>query len=150
MHKKLLAVIILASILAACMFISCSGQGEPPEGMISINGEEKKLAKGSYQWTTRYMLSSQTVGTDAASPNQMAEYIKAIQIEKQTIAAVVFKDGSKPVLHAYIWKQNERSAELATKDNQLVLPTEKGKHVIEITAKWPKGNASYTFVAEVK
>lgn len=150
MGKKFVAIIILAILAAVFMFTSCSGQGEPPEAAIKINSKDIELERGSYQWTSRYMLSYNTVGTDAASPSQMAEHIKAVQINKKSFGLLSFKSHFPPEIHAYLWKKEDRGKELTIKNNQLTLPTEKGRHVIEIEAQWQNGDVSYTFVVEVK
>ncbi|MTT30721.1 hypothetical protein GMB86_01670 [Terrilactibacillus sp. BCM23-1] len=76
--------------------------------------------------------------------------MKRVKIKHHTAASIQVKDHSKPKLSAYEWVSDDQRHELSVKNNALTLPNETGKHVIEITADWPNGNASYTFVVEVE
>lgn len=150
MGKKFIVIIIFAVLASVVMIKFFSGQGEPPEAFIKINGKDIALERGSYQWTSRYMLSYSTEIADAASPNQMAEHMEAVGIKQKSVGEITFSDDSNPKIHAYIWSSSERSKALTMKNNKLILPTEPGKHVIEVESIWKKGNASYVFVVETQ
>ncbi|WP_143001412.1 hypothetical protein [Tenuibacillus multivorans] len=73
------------------------------------------------------------------------------EIVRPNAAAIIeFDDGSKPKLSGYLWEDESHGSELSSKQNKITLPSEKGKHIIEIPAEWAKGEASYTFVVEVQ
>ncbi|PKG23134.1 hypothetical protein [Niallia nealsonii] len=150
MGKKFMVIIIFAVLAAVLVFRFCSSQGEPPEAFIKINGKDITMKRGSYQWTSRYLLSYSTEIADAASPNQIAENMEAVGIKQKSVGDIAFHDDSNPKIHAYIWSGTERSKELTIKNNKLTLPAELGKHVIEVETKWKKGNASYTFVVDIQ
>lgn len=125
-------------------------QKEPPKAMVMINGETFKTTRGSYHWEIKHGSTVEAIIADAASPNQIAENMKAIMAESNTEAGITFGDGSIPQLHAYVWNEKGRKNALQVKKMNVTLPGKKGKHTIEIAAKWNNGNSSNTFVVEVK
>ncbi|WP_099157133.1 hypothetical protein [Virgibacillus ndiopensis] len=154
---KINQCIMFFFMLLFCITAGCSNvtkevptKEEPPEAKVQINDKNIQTTKGSYSWETKGLLSNSSVIADAAAPYQLAEDMAAKLVEKGSIANVKFTDGSKPQLEAYIWEEEVRGKRLSLNESKLTLPSQSGKHVIEIFANWPNGDASYTFVAEVQ
>jgi len=147
--KKYLFAILMLFLL---IIVGCSSETkeEPPEAIVKINGENIETAKGTYQWETKGLFSNNSVIADAAAPFQIAEDMKAKIVEQSSVANIEFNDDSQPQLHTYLWEEEKRGEELPLNQHQITLPSEKGKYVIEISAVWLNGDASYTFVVEVQ
>lgn len=122
---------------------------EPPAAFVKIKDEKIEIAKGSYRWETKGLFSNHAVIADASAPFQLAEDLN-VNVVSNSGADVAFSDGSEPQVHAYVWEGEQRGKELSWKHDQLSLPSEKGKYVIELSAEWLNGEASYTFVIERK
>lgn len=148
-NKKYFFTILMLFLL---IVVGCSNETkeEPPEAIVKINDENIETARGTYQWEKKRLLSNTTVIADAAAPFQIAEDMKAKIVEQSSVANVEFNDGSQPQLQAYLWEGEKRGEELPLNQHYITLPSEKGKYVIEINAKWSNGDSSYTFVVEVQ
>ncbi|WP_141992578.1 hypothetical protein [Bacillus sp. B4EP4a] len=148
-NKKYFFAILMLFLL---IVVGCSNETkeEPPEAIVKINDENIETARGTYQWEKKRLLSNTTVIADAAAPIQIAEDMKAKIVEQSSVANVEFNDGSQPQLQAYLWEGEKRGEELPLNQHHITLPSEKGKYVIEINAKWSNGDSSYTFVIEVQ
>lgn len=146
--KKLYAILMLLLLIVG----GCSNETkeEPPEAKVKINDVNIETARGTYQWKKKSFLSNTTVIADAAAPFQIAEDMKAEIVEQSSVANVEFNDGSQPQLQAYLWEEEKRGEELPLNQHNITLPSEKGKYVIEMNAKWSNGDSSYTFVVEVR
>ncbi|MFJ8244771.1 hypothetical protein [Peribacillus asahii] len=148
-NKKYLFAI---AMLFLVIVVGCSSKikEEPPEAIVKINNETIETVKGTYQWETKGLFSNNSVIADAAAPFQIAEDMKAQIVEQSSVANIEFTDESQPQLYAYLWEEEKRGAELPLNQHQIILPSEKGKYVIEINAEWSNGDSSYTFVVEVQ
>lgn len=148
-NKKYLFAIVMLFLF---IVVGCSSKikEEPPEAIVKINNETIEIVKGTYQWETKGLFSNNSVIADAAAPFQIAEDMKAKIVEQSSVANIEFNDGSQPQLRAYLWEEEKRGAELPLNQHQIILPSEKGKYVIEINAEWSNGDSSYTFVVEVQ
>ncbi|MBB6451686.1 hypothetical protein HNQ94_000107 [Salirhabdus euzebyi] len=71
-------------------------------------------------------------------------------IEPNSVADVKFSDSSNPYISGYLWENEKRGKKLVSKKQNLTLPSENGKHIIEIEAEWENGNSSYVFIVEVR
>ncbi|SNX68675.1 hypothetical protein SAMN05877753_102652 [Bacillus oleivorans] len=143
--KKLL--IILTWIV---FFISgCSNKEEPPEAIVKINNVTVETEKGSYQWLAEGIFTKKLIHADAAPPLDIAKNMNSKIVKESLVANIEFNDGSQPQWEAYLWGEGEIEKILSSYDKELTLPTETGRHVIEIRANWANGNASYVFVVEV-
>ncbi|MFE7064686.1 hypothetical protein ACFVAD_21380 [Sutcliffiella sp. NPDC057660] len=122
----------------------------PPDeqGYVMIDGEEKKLEKGNYFWELKKGLSSEVIQTDAASPNQIAENVEAISAPPDT--EMSFKLVGDPTITVYLWNEQDREKEIELQDEKFHTPTEKGRYIYEVLAKWDNGEISYTYVIELE
>lgn len=148
MRNKKLFILLMSAFFF--IITGCSNATEPPEAVATINGEKIEIVRGTYQWEKRGLFSNSTVIADAAAPFQIAADMKATLVKPGSAVSIEFSDGSAPQLDAYLWEGEERGKELSSKETQIILPSQSGKHVIEMMAKWPNGEASYTFVVEVQ
>ncbi|WP_445487692.1 hypothetical protein [Niallia sp. 03133] len=148
-HKRYLIGIYMFFLL---IVTGCTVQSsdEPPAAIVKIKDEKMATTKGGYSWEKKGLFSNHAVIADAAAPLQIAEDLNVNLVKPNSAADVVFSDGSHPQLHAYLWEGEQRGKELAVKKQQLSLPSEEGKYVIELFAEWPNGDSSYTFVVEIK
>lgn len=145
--KKLLVILISMSLF---IISGCSSLSEPPNAFVTINDKKIELSKGGYHWEKKGIFSTTAIIADAASPYQIAKELEVIPIDQASVADVRFSDHLPPTLSAYLWEEKGREKELPVNGTQITLPTKTGKYVIEVWAEWSKGNASYTFVVEVK
>ena len=111
-------------------------------GFVKINETRYKMTKGNFKWEK----GNETVQTDASSPSQIAENFKAIIAEPNSEAKIEIEQ--HPNLSVYLWDSKE--VKLAFKGNQISVPTIKGRYIYEVVAEWSNGEASYTFVVEIK
>ncbi|MGG0485249.1 hypothetical protein ABEY65_17780 [Priestia aryabhattai] len=146
--KKYLLLILLVFLL---FLNGCSTniRKEPPQLIATVNKERIEATRGTYQWETKNFLSNTTTVADAASPFQIAQNIKPQTVKVNSTVNVEFNDQSQPKVHAYLWDKEERTKELSLDQNQVILPSKRGKYVIEISSKWTNGDASYTLVVNV-
>lgn len=116
----------------------------PPDitGTVKVNGKAYEMAKGGYYWRK----GNRNVQTDASGPMQLAEKYEAIEIEPGSTLTIEVEQ--TPQLSSILWSSNEKEEIL--KDNQLTVPSKKGRYIYEILAKWSNGEVSFTFVVEVK
>lgn len=142
--------IFILTITALFIISGCSNTTEPPEAIVKINDENIDTTRGTYHWETDGLLTNNKIVADALAPFQIAEDMEAKILKQNSVVDVEFSDGSQPQLQAYLWENEARGKELSLKEAQITLPSQTGKHVIEIIAKWPNGDASYTFVVEVQ
>lgn len=121
-----------------------SNHAFPPslDGFVTINGTRYDLAKGGFRWTK----GNQTTTTDAAGPTQIAENFEGIIVEANSKANIMIEQN--PSLSVYAWDVERKT--VAVEKGQILLPTTNGRYIYEVVAKWTNGDASYTFVVEVK
>jgi hypothetical protein len=141
-------VTVMLLIITGCS--GGTGKEEPPEAIVEINDGTIETSKGTYKWETQVFLSKNVVIADAAAPFQIAEEMEARIVPQGSIANIKFSDTSKPQLNVYLWEEEKRGKELSLIRNQLTLPSQIGRYVIEIFARWSNGEASYTFVVEIQ
>ncbi|MGN7175088.1 hypothetical protein BK139_08835 [Paenibacillus sp. FSL R5-0490] len=149
---KLVSMIVIASVT---LLFGCSDkpvdQAEfPPEktAFAAVNGSEYPMEKGNFRWTRKKGIETESVTTDHASPNQMAEYLKPIPVKPDQRVKVKIEDN--PVMKVYLWNETGKEREIKMEDNQITVPSEKGKYIYEVLAQWKNGEISFTFVAEVQ
>ncbi|WP_226577607.1 hypothetical protein [Halobacillus litoralis] len=143
---------LVMSFFLICMFVSgCSNyaNGEPPELTVQVGEESISAVKGTYMWETEDLFSNKSVVADAMAPHQIAEDIEIQIVKPGQTAAFTFSDNSSPEVNAYIWEES-RGNELKMDGNNVVLPSDKGKYIVEVMARWENGESSYTFVIEVR
>lgn len=150
MRDKRYLLLILLIFLLFSTGCSTNIRKEPPQLIARVNKERIEATRGTYQWQTKNFFSTTTVVADAASPSQIAKDIKPQTVKGSSTVNVEFNDQSHPKLHAYLWGKEEPTKELPLEQNQIILPSERGKYIIEISSKWPNGDASYTLVFNVQ
>lgn len=123
---------------------------EPPEAVITIEGENIESAKGTYQWKTKGLFSNKFVLADAPAPTELAKDLKMKIVSPGSLASVEFSDGSKPQLKASLWEGNQSREELPINNSDISLPAKKGIYIVELYANWSNGYSSYTFVIDVQ
>ncbi|MQR86877.1 hypothetical protein GFV16_13235 [Bacillus megaterium] len=150
MRDKKYLLLILLVVLLFSNGCSTNIRKEPPQLIATVNKERIDATRGTYQWKTKNFMSNTTTVADAASPSQIAQNIKPQAVKVNSTVNVEFNDQSQPKLHAYLWDKEERTKKLSLDQNQVILPSERGKYVIEISSQWPNGDASYTLVVNVQ
>jgi hypothetical protein len=122
----------------------------PPSiaGFIVVNRIEYEMATGNYSWERKKGLITEAVQTDAASPNQIAEYYEAIMVDANS--QLTIKVERNPQLSVYQWDENGKGNEITLPNDQFETPSDKGRHIYEVLAEWKNGEVSYTFVVEVE
>ncbi len=123
---------------------------EPPNISVEIKNQTINASRGGYKWETKGLFSNRGVIADAADPISIGEDLIAQSVGPNSTATVKFSDASNPTITANLWEGQNQTKTLPVKDSEIALPSDKGKHVIEIFAKWKNGRASYIFVIEVK
>ncbi|MEK3996629.1 hypothetical protein MKY29_18100 [Psychrobacillus sp. FSL K6-2365] len=117
-------------------------------GIIEVNGKQYDIATGNYKRERKEGMETQVIGTDAASPYQIADDFKAILIgQSETIHINV---EAEPTITVYLWDENGRQKKVSVSNNQIKAPENAGKYVFEVLAEWSNGEVSYTFVVEIK
>ena len=160
MVLKLKHLILLIIVFSSLWITGCSnetnkvGEGKenefPPSmtGLIQINETEYEMIVGNYKWVRKQGLETQVVQTDAASPYQIAQNVKAIILEVSSNIKIDIE--GNPEISVYLWNENGREKEVKVDKNQLSVPTSKGQYIYEVLAKWSNGEVSYTFVIEIR
>lgn len=154
--KKWLFILFLFSSLSlsACTSGAAKDEEFPPTmtGVVLINNQEYDMKRGGYRWTKESGNDTQTITTDAASPNQIAEELTAILMEEGSNITIEVEDN--PELSVYQWNENERINNIPLNVNNFSPPSTKGRYIYEVIADWSngdvRGEVSYTFVVEVK
>ncbi|MBY6054084.1 hypothetical protein [Cytobacillus firmus] len=145
-----LIVILSVSLLFGCSDKSVDQAEFPPEktAAVEVNGSDYSIEKGGYRWVRKKGLETETVTTDHASPNQMAELLKPIRVKPEQKVKVKIEDD--PVMKVFLWNETGKEKEIKLEDDQITVPADKGKYIYEVLAEWKNGEISYTFVAEVQ
>ncbi|EWG10972.1 hypothetical protein [Cytobacillus firmus] len=142
--------ILTASLLLGCTDKSVDQAEFPPEktAAVEVNGSKYPMEKGSYQWVRKNGLETETVTTDHASPNQMAEDLKPISVKPGQKVKVKIEDD--PIINVFLWNETGKEKEIKLEDDQITVPAHKGTYIYEVLAEWKNGEISYTFVVEVQ
>lgn len=151
MKSRFLLFIIIAVFLTGCGKTgSADNKQFPPDeqGFIVMNEKEYKMEKGNYYREVKKGLTTEVTQTDAASPNQIAENFEDISAPPDT--EMSFNLVGEPTLTAYLWNDQEREKEIDLQEGTFRTPTEKGRYIYEVLAKWKNGEVSYTYVIEVE
>ena len=151
--KRLLKVLLTSTVFI--IIIGCSTNAEkeaefPPSmnAVAEVDGTDYQMEKGNYQWVRKKGLETETVTTDHASPNQMADHLKPIPVKPGQKVKVKIEDD--PVIKVFLWNETGKEKEIKLEDHQITVPSSKGKYIYEVLAEWPNGKVSYTFAAEVQ
>jgi hypothetical protein len=159
---KLLHLIITIIIFSFCITgcsISTDGNNQqasenmnddfPPamKGFVNVNRKKYEMKAGNYEWERKVGSETEVVTTDAASPSQIAESFNPISVEPN--ANINFEIQDNPNISIYQSIEKDRDKEVILKNNQLSVPSSKGRYIYEVLAKWSNGEVSYTFVVEV-
>ncbi|WP_227887553.1 hypothetical protein [Cytobacillus oceanisediminis] len=143
-------VVLSASLLFGCSDKSVDQAEFPPDktAAVEVNGSDYSIEKGGYRWVRKKGLETETVTTDHASPNQMAEHLQPISVKSGQKVKVKIEDN--PILNVFLWNQSGKEKEIKLEDDQITVPADKGTYIYEVLAEWKNGEISYTFVAEVQ
>jgi hypothetical protein len=101
------------------------------------------MEQGGFYWKK----GNESVQTDAASPNQIAENFEAIPIDAGK--EIQLEIEQSPRLQVILWENTPKN-NISLHKNKFNAPSEKGKYVYEVLAKWANGEVSFTFVVEVQ
>lgn len=156
--KNVFFAIVIASLWLTGCTISTVGTNNQTEGneedfppsmtgLINVQGKEYEMKAGNYKWERKKGSKTDVVYTDAASPYQIGENYNAIGLEPNANIKIEIEDN--PKLSVYLWNETGRDKEVILTNNQLSVPSSKGRYIYEVLAKWPNGEVSYTFVVEV-
>ncbi|QPQ37659.1 hypothetical protein JNUCC52_12030 [Lysinibacillus sp. JNUCC-52] len=147
-----------ALLIAACskdvsktdLEVEDNKESFPPSmtGWLHVDGKKYEMEAGGFQWQRKKGLITETVQTDHASPNQVAENLPALQLEPNTMMQIEIEENPKIIV--YLWNKDGREKEVLLNNNEMVAPTSKGRYIYEVFARWSNGEVSYTFVLEVK
>ncbi|MFJ7668702.1 hypothetical protein ACIQXI_16515 [Lysinibacillus sp. NPDC097195] len=157
MKKVFLLMSIFALFLAGCSNVNKNSlevednkENFPPSmtGWVHVDGKKYEIEAGGYRWERRKGLSTETVLTDHASPNQVAENLDAIPLEPSTNIQVEIEEN--PTINVYLWNEDGREKGILLHNDEIIAPISKGRYVYEVFAQWSNGEVSYTFVVEVK
>ncbi|MCH1624561.1 hypothetical protein [Fredinandcohnia quinoae] len=147
----LMIVLLISLVLTGCSVNNASEENEddfPPKmnGVIIVNETDFEMTRGGFHWERKKGLTTEVVTTDAASPLQIAESYKAIQVKgNETITIKIDED---PQITLRKWEENETYEEVSLEKSSFTVPTDKGRYVYEALANWKNGEISYTFVIE--
>ncbi|MEK5330304.1 MULTISPECIES: hypothetical protein [unclassified Lysinibacillus] len=157
MKKLFLMIGLIALLIAGCSNdvnkthheAELNKESFPPSmaGWVHVNGKKFEMEAGGYQWERKKWLTTETVQTDHASPNQVAEKLQAIQLEPNMNMRIEVEEN--PEIFVYLWNENGRDNEIMLKNNEMAAPSNKGRYIFEVLARWSNGEVSYTFVVEV-
>jgi hypothetical protein len=145
--KKFWFVTVFIMILFMAV-TGCSREKTPPEAVIKINHIQVEAAKGTYEWQYGFLYHSALVA-DATSPSVIAKHLTPLTVHLGAFAKISFSNHSHPHLYAHIWENDREGKKLFIKQNQLTLPSEPGRYVILLHARWPHGNSDYVFSVDV-
>lgn len=158
MKKLFLMIGFFALLIAACskdvsktdLEVEDNKESFPPSmtGWLHVDGKKYEMEAGGFQWQRKKGLITETVQTDHASPNQVAENLPALQLEPNTMMEIEIEENPKIIV--YLWNKDGREKEVLLNNNEMVAPTSKGRYIYEVFARWSNGEVSYTFVLEVK
>ena len=138
-------VIFILLGLFLFVFTGCSNTPEEiseeidiPTLKVTYNQESISVEKGGFQWTTK----TQSITTDAASPDQIAEKMEGNEVPSQGELKLSFsrKPNKVTVVDWSVEKDNSYTFD----DNTIIVPKEKGTYIYEIIGYWDEGHVSYT------
>lgn len=144
----LLFVVVLA--LVGCSEKPATEEIKPPRLKATLDGKRQiQTVLGTYSWEEK----GSNVVADAASPNQIAQDMRGTLVpSRQNNSFIQFKgtDILKKIT-VYEWNDNQRGNEVKLNERlEFLLPQESGRHIYEAFVEYDKGEASYTFVVEIK
>ncbi|WP_137789169.1 hypothetical protein [Bacillus sp. E(2018)] len=116
-------------------------------GFVTVKGKKYEMEAGNYKWERRVGSETEAVSTDSASPSQIAEFYKPIEVEPGDDIMIEIQDD--PKVSIYLFNENDRDKEVILRKNHFSVPSYKGRYNYEVLADWSNGEVSYTFVVEV-
>lgn len=144
----LLFVVVLA--LVGCSEKPATEEIKPPRLKATLDGKRQiQTVLGTYSWEE----NGSNIVADAASPNQIAQEMRGTLIPlKQNSSFVQFREmDSIKKIRIYEWNTDQRGNEVKLNERlEFLLPQESGRHIYEAFVEYDKGEASYTFVVEIK
>ncbi|WP_264737566.1 hypothetical protein [Cytobacillus firmus] len=150
--KQIVKMILVISVI---FIFGCSDKAVeeaefPPlkTAAAEVDGTDYQLEKGNYRWVRKKGLETETVTTDNASPNQMADHLKPITVKPGQKVKIKIEDD--PVIKVFLWNETGKEREIKLEDDQITVPAGKGKYIYEVLAEWTNGEISYTFAAEIQ
>jgi|SRR5690625_411636 len=159
------AVLLFVFILSGCNGIltkntdvneSLSGDDNPPNVNIEIEGEKYETKLGSYCWGPNSNGKAECV--DTAGPVMLLEDEEPIQVLAGEKVTLIMDYTPKPNEIHLSQIKNDDGTEIEVNNNQFTAPNEKGTYIYDYGVWWmdeenenlSHGDAFYAFVLEVK
>ena len=80
--------------------------------------------------------------------SRISEHMESISTTPNQKVDIKIK--GNPDIKVNLWNGKGIEKEIEQDDNQIIVPSSKGKYIYEVVAEWPNGTISYTFVVEVQ
>jgi hypothetical protein len=148
--KKLhfIYLFLIIFLLVGCSQEKAQQMTEPPAMFLKANDEEYLMVQGGFTWTVKKRFETNVITTDAASPNQIANNLNPIIVDKGS--ELEFITAGDPTISVYLWNSEEIVEEVPYQDNHFFAPGEEGIYTYEARGVWENGDSSYTIVIEVE
>ncbi|ATA58688.1 hypothetical protein GS458_0225 [Geobacillus stearothermophilus] len=132
--------LLIAVWLSGCQ----SGDIQPPDLRLAVDGETIDHRLGTYTWST----GGRGVVADTAAPPLLVKNMNPHPVAPGAKLHLQFDD-LPLTIEAGVW--NGGDADWRPVQNGIItLPEKKGAYIYAIHASWKKGNAIYAFFIEVR
>lgn len=143
--KKALFLVLIMVTAAGCNLISSSDSFEQPQGRVVINSKDYTMMIGDFKWKEDDFEARKTSTSDINGLANDFETLNAKRGEKLSIQI----DQSPSLITVNQLNEDDTREPVEIQDNQIILPSEKGYYIYEITAEWNKdkikGKINYIF-----
>lgn len=133
--KKIIFLVLIMVFVAGCNLISASDSFEQPQGKIIVDNKDYTMIIGNFKWKEDDFEARKISSTDINALANDFETLDAKEGEKLKIQ--IAQNPSSITVNQL--NGDDSSESVGIKDNQIILPSEKGYYIYEITAKWNKG-----------
>lgn len=133
--KKIFFLVLMLVTVVGCNLISSSDSFEQPQGKVIVDNKDYTMTIGSFKWKEDDFEARKISSSDIKS---LANEFETLDVKEGEKLKIQIEQNPSSIT---VNQKNEdgTSKSVGIQDNQIILPSEKGYYIYEITAKWNKG-----------
>lgn len=143
--NKIVLPLLIAIILAGCNVLPKQPVANPT-GRVIVDGEQYPMIQGDYE-----LIDDNVEISSSSSPAQdeLAELFETVEVAKSdTLKFEIDKDPASIT----VIKLNEDGStdNIDMRNNEIMMPSESGYYIYQVTAQWNNGEAEFVFDVNVE
>ncbi|MFP3919675.1 hypothetical protein U5N28_17880 [Lysinibacillus telephonicus] len=142
--SKIAFPIFISIFLSGCIGFP-NGTISQPVGKVIVDEEQYTMMPGDYEWKEDSIEIS-TKSTPGI--NELAELFETLEVNKGDILKLEIDKNPSSISIAKL-NEDGTSDILEMKDNEIIMPSESGYYIYEITTSWTNGKQIFVFDVNV-